>query len=900
MGKVSTYLHALNVGQIDAEKLARVDLERMRLAAEEQTNFLCDTVGKMVLRPGFGYIAGVRSNLRSMLKSFVFSANDAALFEFTASTLRVLVDDVVLTRPSVTSTVADGTFSALTGWTDISTTGATATATGGYLCLTASAKGSLAGVRQQVSTSSANIEHALRIVVERGPVVFRCGSSSGGDQYISETTLRTGTHSLAFTPTGSYWLQIQSDEPVLKRVDSISVEAAGIVTLPTPWPLDDLHKLKFTQSGDVVFIACDGYQQRRIERRSDRSWSIVLYTSDDGPFTAIRTANVRLKPAALQGNTTLTADKSFFTADHVGALFRLDGQGQRVTQSLAAEDVYTDPIRVTGVKTSNYNDRNWSYTITGTWVGTINVSRSFDDEDAGYMTFRRESGSATTDITANASYSNDDADNNAIVYYRIGFEPGNYTSGTATIAVRYDGGGDYGICRVTAYNSATSVDVEVLRPFTSLKYTSDWREGEWSAQRGWPAGVAMYDGRLWWGGRDKFWGSVSDAFESFDEEVEGDAGPILRSIATGGVNQINSILPLQRLLFLTEGTETSARSSSFDEPLTPTNLTLRDASTRGSANTEPVKVDSRGLFADRSSRILLETVMDPDANDYVTSELSKLSGNLFSSGIRQMAVQRRPDTRVWVVCEDGSLVCIVYEPSQQVIAFIPIATATGDTFDSVAVLPGTAQDIVYVAANRTVNAATVRYIEKMALDSEITPGTTCKVMDSFIASTNSPASVTVSGLSHLQGRSVVVWADGAPVSGSYTVSSTGTITLSSEVTSYVVGLGYRGRYKSARLAYGAAGGTSMLKDKRVEGLGLILTDFHYDGLRYGPTFDSMYPLPPTVDFAVPSDVYNGSVFEDSILSFGGDWSTDSRVCLECSSPYPVKVLGLVMDVATNG
>jgi hypothetical protein len=900
MPKVSTYLHALNVGQVDADKLVRVDLERMRLAAEEQTNWLCNTVGPMFLRPGFGYIAGVRSNLRPVLKPFVFSANEAALFEFTEQFMRVMVDDVMLTRPAVTSTIADGTFSALTGWTDISTSGATATATGGYLCLTASAKGSLAGVRQQVTTSSAGTEHALRIVVERGPVVFRCGSSSGGDQYISETELRTGTHSLAFTPSGSYWLQFQSDEPMLKRVDSIAVEAAGVVTLPTPWPLADLHKVKFTQSGDVVFIACDGYQQRRIERRSDRSWSIVLYTSDDGPFTAVRTAKVRLKPAALQGNTTLTADKAFFTAGHVGALFRLDGQGQRVTQSLAAEDVYTDPIRVTGVKTSNYNDRNWSYTITGTWVGTINVSRSFDDEDAGYTTFRRESGSSTQDITANASYSNDDADNNAIVYYRIGFEPGNYTSGSATIAVRYDGGGDYGICRVTAYNSATSVDVEVLRPFTSLKYTSDWREGEWSAQRGWPAGVAMYDGRLWWGGRDRFWGSVSDAFESYDEEVEGDAGPILRSIATGGVNQVNSILPLQRLLFLTEGTETSARSSSFDEPLTPTNLTLRDASTRGSAITEPVKIDSRGLFADRSSKVLLETVLDPDANDYVTSELSKLCANLFSSGIRQMAVQRRPDTRIWVVCEDGSLVCIVYEPSQQVIAFIPIATATGDTFDSVAVLPGTAQDLVYVAVNRTVNAATVRYIEKMALDSEIAPGTTCKVMDSFLTGTNSPASATISGLSHLQGRSVVVWADGAPVAGTYTVSASGTITLPSAVTSYVVGLGYRARYKSARLAYGAAGGTSMMKDKRVAGLGMILTDFHYDGPQYGPDYDHLFPLPSTVDFAAPDDVYNGSVFEDRILSFPGNWSIDSRVCLECSSPYPAKVLGLVVDVDTNG
>jgi hypothetical protein len=51
-----------------------------------------------------------------------------------------------------------------------------------------------------------------------------------------------------------------------------------------------------------------------------------------------------------------------------------------------------------------------------------------------------------------------------------------------------------------------------------------------------------------------------------------------------------------------------------------------------------------------------------------------------------MAVQRRPDTRVWVVMNDGSCVCVVYEPLEEVLAFIPVVT--DGTFESVAVLPG--------------------------------------------------------------------------------------------------------------------------------------------------------------------------------------------------------------------
>ena len=37
---------------------------------------------------------------------------------------------------------------------------------------------------------------ALRIVIERGPVTLRVGSTASGDEYINETVLRTGTHSL--------------------------------------------------------------------------------------------------------------------------------------------------------------------------------------------------------------------------------------------------------------------------------------------------------------------------------------------------------------------------------------------------------------------------------------------------------------------------------------------------------------------------------------------------------------------------------------------------------------------------------------------------------------------------------------------------------------------------------
>jgi hypothetical protein len=895
VGKISTYLHSMAVGVQDARALPRIDLERMRLAAEEQTNWLCMATGPGFLRPGFEYLTSTDGNAEARIKEFVFGASDAALMEFTDQSFRVILDDVPITRATVSSTVTNGDFSSAVGWTTTGIGGGTATISGGKLTLNAVTVEGVAQCSRSVTTATAGTEHALRIIVDRGPVVFRCGSTATGDDYISETELPTGTHSLAFTPAGTYYVQFASKARVNKIVDSIQIEAAGIMELPTPWVLADLGNIRLSQSADVCFVACDGYQQRRIERRSQRSWSVCLYQVDDGPFRVSNTSRVRLKPSALEGNITITASTAYFTAEDVGGLLKLNHTGQIVTQKLGQEDVYSDSIRVTGIYTVGLSDRDFTFAITGTWTGTVSLQRSYDEPDSGFV--------AIQNFTGNTSGGQDDQASNAIYYYRAGVLPGNWTSGEATITLTYDGGGGFGICRITAFNSDTSVDAEVLTPFKNTVYTRDWQAGEWSDRFGWPAAVALSDGRLWWSGADRIWGSISDAFASFDEEQEGDSGPISRSIATGGVNETKWLLSLQRLLVGTEGTVATVKSSSLDEPLTPTNFGIRDSSTTGAASLDPIKVDTRGIFVERAGTALLELTFDGSSSEYVATQISKLTTDVFSSGVKCTAIQRRPDTRIWLVMDDGSCVCMVYEPDQQVLAFIPIET--DGHFESVAVLPALVQDTVYFSIRRTVNGNTVRYIEKMALDTETRPDTMCKIMDAFTSGTNGPASTTISVGTHLIGESVVVWADGEPLETSYgvpatfTVDGSGNITVPTAVTDWVAGLPYEARYKSARLAYGGDAGTAMLQKKAINSLGLILTDFARAGLKYGPSFDLMDSLPLMTDGETQPEIVLSGIRDEEPVTFAGEWTTDSRLHFKTQSPYPATVLGIVIGITTN-
>lgn len=896
MGLANAALLAFNRGVVSPLALARVDLKRLALSAEQQTNWMPRSLGSMMLRPGLGYIGSTKSDAAAKHIPFIFSTDDTAILELTDSVLRVRVSESVISRGSVSSAVTNGNFTSnITNWTDADESGAASTwHASGYAQLVGTGFNS-AILRQEVTVAGADQgdEHALRIVVVRGRVTLRVGSSAGGQQYISDTALGVGTHSIAFTPTGNFHIQLANRSAAAALVDSINVEGSGNLELPTPWLAADLDNVRWSQSGDVVFVACEGYQQRRIERRATRSWSIVLYQPEDGPFRVVNTSTITLAPSAVTGDITLTASKDLFRSTHVGALFRISSVGQRVELDIGAENQFTDEIKITGTS------RSFTIVKSGTWTATLTLQRSVSEPGAWV--------DVTTFTTAgNTTY--DDGLTNQIIYYRIGVKTGAYTSGTVEAALEFAAGSITGIVRVTGFTSATQVSASVLEALGGTTASDDWSEGEWSDFRGWPTSVALYEGRLWWAGKDKIIASVSDAFESFDDEIEGDSAPINRSIGSGPVDTINWLLPLQRLLVGAEGAELSARSSSFDEPLTPTNFNIKEASTQGSKAIAAVKADSRGIYVQRSGLRVYELAYDINANDYASTDLTILVPEFGDPGFTHMAVQRQPDTRVHCLRSDGTVAVMLYNPAEDLKCWVDVET--DGTVEDIFVLPGTEEDAVYYLVNRTINGGTKRYLEKWALESACRGATLNKQADSYITFTNGPASATVTGLTHLIGESVVVWADGKCLDdaagdiATFTVNGSGEITLTDGGASYaattgIVGLPYCARFKSAKMAYAASMGTALGQRKRITSLGLILYKTHHLGLTFGRDFDNMDDLPQVVEGAtVTTDTIHDQLDLDA-LAFPGAIDTDSRLCLEANAPRPCSIMAAIAGVATD-
>src|SRR3989304_1975876 len=325
----------------------------------------------------------------------------------------------------------------------------------GIVTLNASSIGALARREKRVIVSDTGTEHSLAIDIERGPVTLRVGSTQRDDDYIGETQLGTGYHNLAFTPQGDFWVTLQSDDTVDRIVNSLTIGDTGTVEITTAYDANDLGNIRFDQSADVLYLDCDGVHPKKIERRgTGRSWSIVDYEPESGPFLPAASSSAKLSVSNFYGNTNINSDIPFFSSDHVGTLFRLFHGKQGGVWPLGALDAKTDAIKVTGISDtgdtgtpSQGSERRVTITITGTYTGTLQLERSFEGPESGFHPVSTsggyiKGGGTTSSDTGTFSRVINDPDDNVTAWYRVRMSA--YTSGVALVSVGYPPGGGEG------------------------------------------------------------------------------------------------------------------------------------------------------------------------------------------------------------------------------------------------------------------------------------------------------------------------------------------------------------------------------------------------------------------------------------------------------------------------
>lgn len=932
MTQFSHQLLSFNRGLVSPLALARIDLKRLALSADISTNWKPRVLGPMMLRPGLQHVLESRNDLTALHMPFVFDNLDMAILELTDSGMRVIVSDVTVTRPAVTSTFNDwdgvsayiagsstsSTFpdnTDLNKWHDNDESGGASTlASGGGLQLLGS--GTAAAIRDRsiaVSGTNIGVEHGVTIVVARGQCTLRIGTSEGDDSLLGDRTLRAGTHSIGITPSAAFFIRLSSTLSYACVVSSVTIEAAGgDMVLPTPWTESDLDKVRWIGAGDVTFVACKGRAPKRIERQdrvnvpTSRSWSVVEYAPTDGPFGKLNTGPVQLKGSALSGEITLTASRNFFKTTHVGGLFRLASAGQQVSQQITSENTFTGYVKITGVGTSG---RSFQVDLTGpTFTATTTVTLQRSVAAPGTW-----SDVATyTGVTSVSIYDNLD---NQIIYYRIGVKSGNFTLGDdLTAKITFSAGSINGIARVTGYTNQTTVSASVLSALGAADaFTQDWYEGDWSPKNGYPSAVDLADARMLWVGKGYQWLSAVDLLDSFDDTAQGDDATIRRTLGSGPIDDVHWVLALNFALVGTAGRVLIDKSSSIDEPLTPTKFSQKPVATKGVAEVRPVAIDTSGVYVSRNgSRVFM---LSADANlysivPYAPTELTELYPEIGVPAFRRIAVQEHKDTQVHLVRGDGKVVIALLDKLEQVTCLLMIET--DGVIEDVVVMPGLpsnpVEDQVYYQVKRTINGVTKRYLEKWALESQAIGATDTRLADCHKVYSG-PQTTTLTGLDHLEGKSVVVWIDGKcaafdanndPVQ--YTVTG-GQITVPvATVTFACVGLPYTAQWRSAKLAVGSRLQAPLTQYKNIDHVGFVLANTHALGLSYGQTFDlddsgntQLDDLPLMEDGAVvdPDSIWDS--YDKTSMELEGTWTTDPRICLLAQAPLPCTVMGIIVS-----
>jgi len=398
---------------------------------------------------------------------------------------------------------------------------------------------------------------------------------------------------------------------------------------------------------------------------------------------------------------------------------------------------------------------------------------------------------------------------------------------------------------------------------------------KWDATDGYPTAVTFHQQRLWFGGTtakpQSIFGSKTDAFEDFTTGNNADDA-LEYAISSYKVNQVQWMSSTEVLIVGTSGGEFKVFGG--NAALTPSNVQVTRQTSYGGQNIQPRHVGYQTLFIDGTGTKVRSYEYQFNQDIYESEDLTFLAEHITSGGIKEMAYQATPDTIVWAIRNDGVLIGMTYDKARQIVGWH--RHTTDGTFESVAVIPITSRDEVWVAVKRTIDGATKRYIEYFDPNINVDCGL------QYAGS----ATASISGLTHLEDKSVSILGDQA-VYPDATVAS-GAITLGSTVSAADIGIKYTSTLTTMPVEGANPAGTAQGRKKRWNEIYVRLHDSFF------PKINSIMPpvRDPDTGMGTPEPKTTGDV---RIQNTGYD--LEGTITVTQDLPGPTHILSIFGTVA---
>lgn len=706
---------------------------------------------------------------------------------------------------------------------------------------------------------------------------------------------------------------------MVSKVDNVAAfnkelsaqEIAGLASNPsttpyevtTPYLTADLFSLKFEQSADVMFITHPSYEERKLSRFGDASWTLEVAGLQSGPFRDQNTDTAQtIKASSTIGSVTLTASGHSpfiegLTAGHspsgslntskstTGALFKLV-QAVSGTDASIGEDLDSAVLNAVTTTLAIAKGVTWDLTTNGTWgtagPSTIVFERSYD-AGTTYETVHTVTSKANKNTITSGTEENADA-----IYRARVFEAGG--TGIAEIQYSIRDTSHIGIVQITSVTNPQVAVGTVVETLASIDPTHRWSEGSFSNFRGWPIDVTISpEERLTFVGNLaeplNQWGSVIGDFTNFREGSNDDDAVTFTLIGSGQQNRIRWVLSKDTLVIGTVGGEHLLGASKVDEAMTPSNVRARLQTTYGSEDIAAIAINRAILFIQRGGKKVREFLYNFEQDSHKADDLTVFADHITGTGITDMAFQRTPDPTLWCIRGDGQIAVLTYERDQNVFAWYRVVTTdstANSVIESVAVIYGGAgnEDEVYLSVLRQIDGGFKRSIERFAPRLLPDSASDYKFLDSYITDTG--GDVAIPGLGHLEGETVQVLGDGL-VQATKVVSG-GSITAATAASKYQVGLGYTATVTPMKINLGNLG---LATTKRINRA--ITNVYKTIGGEVSPNGTKWESIP------TGTSLFTGT----KELSIPGGYSRAGNITIRQTQPLPITVLSLTLDMGAS-
>lgn len=633
------------------------------------------------------------------------------------------------------------------------------------------------------------------------------------------------------------------------------------------WDGDELCcKLQVIQHSDVMYIFSENHPIMVLKRYANDNWQLEELELLNGPFLSMNTTDIGIQCSGQSGTVTLTADDDIFSITDIGRLVRLRALNDDTKPWVAGENVAGMDIRL--------SDNKYYMSTTNGTTGSIKPVHS----------------------------------------------EGTRSDGGVSWTYMHDG---IGVVKITGYTSGSVVTAQVQRriPDAAMEGTVCWELGMLHSAAKYPKSGAFFRNRFAFlvntDEGPNVCLSCSGDYNNFVDMENGEATAetaITVPVLNTEFNEGKWIYARDVLFVGTGAAEFYIDVISSSQALAADNVKIAQISNVGSKAVMPVAVGAHVFFADRYGLSLRDLVYNYYNDGYDQTDISLLGKHLFQARIVAMAYQEVPDKVLWCLTGDGKLAAMTFSAEQEVAA-LSRHDVSGDA-ESLAVIPDfdNCCDELWLEVRRTVGGKSLRTVERLgngmppALPAEVydTGGIEAReeaesayvlrqsvYLDAAVVFNRSAddTSTELSGLDHLNGQIVSVFADGAVRERQ--VVKDGKISIAASYTRVAAGLPVISQFIPQSIYIPNDYGSGIGQKQRINHVLLML--YRSGGGQIGADENSLRDIlyrPADGVQNSPQPLFTGN---KEILFNGATTQNEqaAQILIQNESPLPMNILALV-------